>query len=112
MSKKVKKLEKELIEKLTEVERIKEELVEAQKGLYLTCLHCKKKSRVDKCIGVDYQGYNENTGSPCGGYWEHWKYCWQCPKCNFIYGNKFKEEEYWKFYNSFKGHKKHLYGED
>ena len=86
------------------------EITEALKRTFLTCKACNQKSRVDSCTGVDVKWYDENTGSPCGGFWTHWKYCWKCPKCNNIYQNDLKDKKYWELYSSFFDNVERLHG--
>lgn len=102
MSKLVKELKKQREEAQEKVKILTIKLTEALKVTFLTCKFCGKRSRVDSCSGIDLKWYDENTGSPCGGFWTHWKYCWKCPKCNHIYHNEFKDDrKYWELYPAF-----------
>lgn len=102
MSKRVELLKKAREEAKENVKSLTKDIAEALKLTFLKCESCDKKSRVDQCTGVDLKWYDENTGSPCGGFWTHWKYCWRCPKCGHTYKNEFKDERnYWELYSSF-----------
>jgi hypothetical protein len=78
------------------------ELVDAYKNSFLKCGQCDKKSQLRKCVGIDYQDYNDNTGSPNGGYYEHSYYAWECPHCKCFRHNEITWDEFWQTFQSFK----------
>ena len=78
------------------------QLVEATKSRILKCGNCGKRSRLDTCIGVDVQWYDCNTGSPCGGFYKHGHYTWECPKCEEHHNNDLTDKEYYEMFQSFK----------
>jgi len=106
-SKKIRKIKKELNEIKIMLALKTEDLRNAYAESYLTCKHCNKKSKMRNCTIVDYQWYDENTGSPCGGFYQHASYHWKCPKCdswwdNILESYKQRNERFWEIYSSFK----------
>lgn len=102
------KLIKENMEKAKATLRnSQDELTEAHKNRFLLCVYCNKKSKVNRCSGIDYHYWDENTGSPCGGYYVHGYYAWKCPNCGNYKRNEFKDEKlFWEMHDAFKNHKK------
>jgi len=78
------------------------QLVEATKDRLLKCSNCAKRSRLNTCNGIDVRYYDPNTGSPCGGFYAHGQYAWECPKCANYRNNSLTDEDYYEMFQSFK----------
>jgi hypothetical protein len=92
-----------IAEKKEELKSLHVELVDAHSNRFLLCGECDKKSQLKKCVVIDFEYYNENTGSPCGGYYEHGYYAWECPHCKCFRHNEIEKDEYYETYQAFKG---------
>jgi hypothetical protein len=107
MNKRIKAAKKH-IEELKIMQKLAfNELTEAHMERFLQCGQCQSKSKVINCVGVDYHYWDDNTGSPCGGYYLHGYYAWECPKCKNERRNVFVDEDlYFEMYYAFKDHQK------
>lgn len=91
-----------IAEKQEELNSLHVELVDAHSNRFLLCGKCGKKSQLKKCVVIDFEDYNVNTGSPCGGFYEHSYYAWECPHCKCFRRNEIKKNEYYESYQAFK----------
>jgi ribosomal protein L37AE/L43A len=63
--------------------KVGEERVKAYADSFLTCEHCNRKSKVGTVTLIDYYRWDDNIGSPCGGFNVHYEYRWECTKCGY-----------------------------
>lgn len=97
----VKMLKNLIIEKEKRIKSLQVELTEAYANTFLSCKHCGKKSQVKKCSLIDYQVWDENTGSPCGGFWKNESHYWFCSNCEQFINNEVPEDIVYEMWDSF-----------
>ena len=76
---KIKKQKKDLLDQLNKLNI--EEKEHLSKKL-IKCVHCKKRSRIDKLIYLQHHWYTEPHGCTGGDYWNEGEGGFICPKCN------------------------------
>jgi len=101
MNKRITLIKQEIEVAKEKLRYLSKQLVEATKDRLLKCANCAKRSRLHTCTGVDVQWYDCNTGSPCGGFYRHGNYAWECPKCGNYRNNNLCDEEYYEMFQSF-----------
>jgi len=93
-------IEKEITELNKRLQILYVERDEAYKDTYYTCKHCGIKKQLRNYVFVEYEWYDENTGSPCGGYYEHGSFHIGCPNCGQYWENKLDENYAYKISRS------------
>ncbi len=68
------------------------ELQDAYRNSYHTCKECGAKRQIGKHALVEYKGWNPNTGSPNGGYYETDSYHLRCPECQHYRRNEIEKD--------------------
>lgn len=88
----VKIIKKLIAEKEEELKDLRTELIDAHRNRFHICQECGIKKQIGKYTFVDYEWYDENTGSPCGGFYRHGSYHLGCPSCGQYWKNKLDDE--------------------
>jgi hypothetical protein len=102
MNRRIKEIKKEINELKRAIAKVYIRLEEAHKERFLTCELCHKKSKVKNCDGIELNYWDSNTGSPCGGFYSHGYYAWECPKCGCYISHEMDDELYYEIFQSFK----------
>jgi len=102
MNKRIKLIHNRIEELKGKLESSFLDLSNAHAERFLECLDCRKKSKARTCTGIDYRYWDNNTGSPCGGFYTHDYYAWECPKCGNYKNNEIESDEFWEMKNAFK----------
>ena len=98
----VQEIKREIKETNTLLENLWYKLTNAYKETFLTCKKCGERSKIKNCVLINYQWYDENTGSPCGGFYQHGGYHIGCPKCKHFWNNKIEDEQAYEMAEAFK----------
>lgn len=69
---------------------------------FMKCKACGEKSKVGNSYIIRYEWYDDNTGSPCGGYYTFGGYYFGCPKCYHYWMNEIEEDLAYQMNGSFK----------
>ncbi len=88
----VQTIKKLIAEKEEELKGLRVELVDAHSNRFHMCKECGIKKQIKKYTLVDYQWYDENTGSPGGGFYKHGSYHLGCPTCGQYWKNKLDDD--------------------
>ena len=92
----VQNLEKQIKEKQEELKSLNIELAEAISLTFFKCSSCGKKTQAKKCVLIDYQSWDPNTGSPCGGFYTNSGYYWCCPSCGHYRSHTIKDDIFYR----------------
>lgn len=105
MNKRIRGIKKHIKELEATIKLVKDDLTKAHAERFLKCNTCLKKSKTKKCFAVEYEYWDDNTGSPCGGFYRHGFFAWACPVCEQYRNNRFEDDNlYYEMYYSFLGH--------
>ena len=85
LSRRIKEIHYQISHHEEALKKLGAERVKAYSAIFLTCSKCSQKSNVGKTTLVDVYQWDPNTGSPCGGYFQHYQYQWECTKCGYFH---------------------------